>query len=89
MALDLDSDLARHYYDMSKLDCEWDDFDTAKAEYLAEYDLNDMIGRNERTLMLNEMILAEVKRGDLTAARWLLWCLEDEASNDYAKGATR
>ena len=73
---------------MTNLDCEFDDFDTAKAEYLAEYDLNDMIGRNERTLMLNEMILAAVKRGDLTAARGLLWRLEDEASDDYAKSAT-
>jgi hypothetical protein len=89
MALDLDSDLSSHYYDMSKIDREFDDFDAAKSEYLEEYDLNDMIGRNDRTLMLNEMILAEVKRGDLTAARGLLWCLEDEASNDYAKGATR
>jgi hypothetical protein len=87
--MSVESDDARQYYDLASLDSESDDFDTAKEEYLAEYDLNDMIGRNERTLILNEMILAEVKRGDLTAARGLLWCLEDEASNDYAKGATR
>jgi len=87
--MSVEIDTARHYDDLASLDSEFDDFDTAKAEYLAEYDLNDMVGRNERTLMLNEMILAEVKRGDLTAARGLLWCLEDEASNDYAKGAMR
>jgi hypothetical protein len=87
--MSVESDTARHYDDLELIDSDFDDFDTARAEYLAEYDLNDMVGRNERTLMLNEMILAEVKRGDLTAARGLLWCLEDEASNDYAKGATR